>query len=80
MTKKRVVRNFWRENGNSFLKKRNSEISVCEIFFRPPKLGARSPPMHLRVSRSVCLLVDQSRMPIYPPLVLCIRISLYQLP
>ena len=27
-------------------KKRHSEILVREKFFRPPKLGARSPPLH----------------------------------
>jgi len=28
-----------------FSLKSHSEILVCEIFFHPPKLGARSPPM-----------------------------------
>ena len=28
-----------------FPRKRHSEILVCEIFFRPKKLGDRSPPM-----------------------------------
>src|SRR6218665_2045280 len=45
MTKKKVIRNFGLENGNFFLKKRHSEILVCEKFFRPPKLCASSPPM-----------------------------------
>jgi len=29
-----------------FSLKRHSEILVCEFFPRPPKLGARSPPMN----------------------------------
>jgi len=45
MTKKQVIRIFWRENGNFFPKKRHSEILVREQFFRPPKLGARYPPL-----------------------------------
>src|SRR6218665_408027 len=46
---KKVIKNFGRENGNFFLKKRHSEILVCEIFSRLPKLGARSPPMSILV-------------------------------
>src|SRR6218665_1762403 len=42
---KKVFRNFGRENRHFFLKKRNSEILVCEIFISLSKLGARSPPM-----------------------------------
>jgi len=38
--KKKVIRNFCRENGNFFRKNRHSEILV-----RPPKLDARSPPL-----------------------------------
>jgi|SRR6218665_252343 len=38
MTKKKVIRNFYPENGNFFLK-------LGEKFFGPPKFGARSPPM-----------------------------------
>ena len=30
-------------------KKRNSEILVREKFFRPPKLGARSPPLMMQL-------------------------------
>jgi len=43
---KKLIRNFGRENGKCFSKKRHSEILVCEIFSHPPKLGARSPPMY----------------------------------
>jgi len=44
MTKIKVIRNFGRENGNFFRKKRHSEILVREKLFPSPQLGARSPP------------------------------------
>jgi len=43
--KKSLQKNFGHENGNFFLRKRHSEILICETNFRPPKLGARSPPL-----------------------------------
>ena len=36
---------FWARKLKKIPKKRHSEILVCEIFSRPPKLDARSPPM-----------------------------------
>src|SRR6218665_1005754 len=38
---------FWAFKWKFFTEKSHSEISVCEFFSRPPKLGARSPPMSL---------------------------------
>jgi len=38
---------FWALKFKFYPKKRHSEISVCKMFYVPPKLGARSPPMCL---------------------------------
>jgi len=47
--KKKVIRNFGRENGHFVPEKIViSEILASENFFRPPKLGARSPPLCVR--------------------------------
>src|SRR6218665_2394105 len=51
MTKKKVIRKFGRENGNFFWEKSRSEILGRENFFRPPKLGARSPPLRGCIQR-----------------------------
>ena len=53
MTKKKVIRNFGRQNGIFFLKERHSEISVCEICFRQLKLGVRSPPIDYSLKQRV---------------------------
>jgi len=48
MTKNKVIRNFGRENGHFYRKNLIQKISVRENVFRPPpKLGARSPPLHI---------------------------------
>jgi len=51
---KKVIRHVWRENGIFFLRKGHSKIWSAKIFFRPPKLGARSLPMLTR--RFSCFL------------------------
>jgi len=45
MTKKKVIRNFSRENGNLFLKITSFRNLGPRNFFPSPKFGARSPPL-----------------------------------
>ena len=45
MTKKKII--FGRENGNFSLKNVIQKSLVREKISRPPKFGARSPPMYL---------------------------------
>jgi len=58
MTKK-LSEIFGVKNGNFFLK-RSFENLVCKIFFHPPKLGAKSPPMDVRVAAS-CITMKYQR-------------------
>jgi len=44
---KKIIRKFWLETGNLFLKILVRENSN---FFRPSKLGAKSPPMQIPLS------------------------------
>src|SRR6218665_390250 len=50
MTRKKVIRNFYPENGNFSPKKVIQKSWVAKIFLVPPKLGARSPPLVFRSS------------------------------
>ena len=52
---KKVIRIFGHENGIFFRKKRHTEMLGREKYFRPSKLGARSPPLpshHNNISRA----------------------------
>jgi len=46
---KKVIRHFWTLNGN-FPKKVIRKFGLRYFFSVPPKLGAKSPPMGLRIS------------------------------
>ena len=56
MTKK-IIRNFGRENGNFFRKNLIQKILVRENFSRPPKLGARSPPLSTSCLKLIFFIV-----------------------
>src|SRR6218665_1615371 len=70
--RKKVVRNFWRENRNFFPKKC---LSSPRKIFRPPKLGARSPPMltsavHDPTTSFNPILIHSNTTPRLPPALL----------
>src|SRR6218665_1276243 len=48
MTKKKVIRNFYPENGHFYPEKWKFSLKLGRenFFWSPPKFGARSPPMY----------------------------------